>query len=490
LLKLNKIVFNHYEILHTFQRGPSCGVFLARHQDFPNKRFTLKILELNEENVEDLTAARFRNEILTTYELQHPNIIRSLGYQREGDLLGLILEYLPFGSLRDIIESEQRVETGEILYLIDNVLKGLSTIHAAGIIHRDIRPENILFGRDGKIKISDFGDARVGATISSGQGITGKLDYLSPEYIKEGILTESSDIYSFGIGLYELITKTNPFRAESPIRALAKRLTETIVPPHELIEGFPEPLSRLIVKALATDTEERFKTAHEMLQFSNVVSQHLGVQQKKLVPEFPPEISGALPFDQLELLGESMSSLPSIDVTPTSEKKGKQKSAQPTTKSSFANKVFPSKGLSSKNFVGDFKNILLKKKPLVIALGVGIGVILSSMFAFSSAKQDQTEVALGGGAQGGEDSLQLSPVSTGWYVQYLKGTDAFYISSVAENLAASDYSIKVQTELDQDQVSYYILIGPYSDEFAAKATLTHIEMSEEAGPNLELKYFN
>ena len=434
------------------------------------------IRDSNEENVENLTAARFRNEILTTYELQHPNVVRSLGYQREGDMLGLILEYLPFGSLRDLIESEQRVETGEILYLIDNVLKGLSAVHAAGIIHRDLRPENILFGKDGRIKISDFGDARVGATISSGQGITGKLDYLSPEYIKEGNLTEASDIYSLGIGLYELITRTNPFKAESPIRALAKRLTEKITPPHELIPGFPEALSNFVVKALATDPDERFKTAHEMIQHNNMLAQHLGITFESLSPEFPPEIPGAIPFDELDASTESSASLPTIDFSASTEKK----SSRTATKSSFANKVFPEKNWAP-------SDLKLWQKLGIGVLAVLFGLVIASLFSTG----EEQSLASQETPQAEEDSpSQAYKIPTGWYVLYLRHTDPHYVSNIADNLSASDYRIQVQTELNGGSAYFNILIGPYENEPAANATLFHIQSSEEGQEGLELKYFN
>jgi len=520
LLNVGEIIFEHYEILHVFQRGPMDGVFLARHSDFPEQRCTIKAMKVTESSVEDLTAKRFRNEILVTYELQHPNIIRSRGYHRDGEMIGLVMEYLPFGNLRDLIDSGQKVSESQIVFLLKEVLNGLAEIHQGGIIHRDMRPENILFGKNNAIKITDFGDARVGATISTGSGITGKLEYLSPEYVRDGTLTETSDIYSLGICAYELATGTKPYEAESPIRALAQRLTQQITPPSEINPECSEEFSDMIVKAMAIEPTERFQTAIEMHKALNELEASAGFVAEPLAPENPPTIPGALAFEELsseakpsevkeapvetqtvedlaikpKTADSEESPLPRALNGSSREKKDKKveklidqvfhpekQSFQDKLKGYFQSSKETAKTSARNIDVSSIRN-LAEGKNTVKYLGMTVLFLLITSAGLLFAKKDRVFDAaeetkiLASEAKSG----QQNPVPSGWYIEYVRSNDINRAASIAQTLSKQGFPLQVKAEpqesADQEEMIFFkVLIGPYDNNTGASDMLAELD---------------
>lgn len=438
----NEILFGSYRILHCFQRGPDGGVFLVQHEEFLHKLFTLKTLKLSSKETEDLSSARFKNEISTTFELDHPNVVRSMGYHREANLVGLLLEYMPRGSMRDLINSQNKLSPGQTVYLIGEVLKGLHHIHANNIIHRDIRPENILFGLNGKVKIADFGDARAGATISTGRGITGKLDYLSPEYIKEGTLTEASDIYSLGVGLYELVSGTNPFTSDIPIRALAKRLTENVTPPHLIDSSIPKELSELIMKALEREPENRFKSSADFFQGLKDLTHKLSIEPIAFTPEPPPEIAALKLVEVSEELANE---------------EGSQKSKSDSNTTSFIKQPEQGKTFSKKTF----------------ATGICLGLLLGGLLTYSSSGVLTTTANTARTM-----ALATSPLPEGYYVLFLRDRSALTISDVSAYLSDQGYPLELRTIIDSENISFEVFLGPYESEEQAGQVKKLIEERE------------
>lgn len=502
------------------------GVFLARHSDFPDQRCTIKAMKITESSVEDLTAKRFRNEILVTYELQHPNIIRSRGYHREGQIIGLVMEYLPFGSLRDMIASEQQPTDPQIVFLLKEVLNGLAEIHQNGIIHRDMRPENILFGKNNAIKITDFGDARMGATISTGSGITGKLEYLSPEYVRDGTLTESSDIYSLGICAYELVTGTKPYKAESPIRALAQRLTQEIVPPHEINSNCSEALSRLIVKAMAIDPSHRFINANEMHSALNELEKQSDFEAQPLVPEFPPNIPGAAVEEKLSsneapkkvdkvqdpadlsisatLSKKEDSPLRQAMNSSTDSKKDKKveklveqvfhpekESIQDKLKSKFSSTVESTKNidLSSVQNIAEGKNtIKYLGGTLLFLLFASLGILYAKKDKVISHSNSPVAVA-----SESTEGLVEENVPTGWYIEYVRSSDINRAASIAQTLSKEGFPLQVKAEPEvtaknQQMIFFKVLIGPYDKNSGASEILEELDDEGLYRDGLAIKY--
>ena len=213
----------------------------------------------------DLIEARFRNEVMATYSVTHPNVVRTYDYIRKDDLIAFTMEYVVGGDLGDLLARNEEIPAHQIIHILYEICQGVSAIHEAGIIHRDLKPENILIGADGQIKISDFGTARLGATLSKKGGISGTVAYLSPEYLRDGQLDFRSDIYALGVVAYEMVTGTIPLQGDSLMETLNKRLNQPPEPPNYYNPNCPDSLNTLILKALETDPTLRYQTIEAML---------------------------------------------------------------------------------------------------------------------------------------------------------------------------------------------------------------------------------
>ena len=137
----------------------------------------MKVLLLSEQEDFETTAARFRNEVMAAYSVTHPNVVRIYDYIRQGTLLAFTMEYIIGGDLADLLAHDEPLKFYQIIHILEQVCNGLSAVHEQNIIHRDIKPENILITKDGQVKISDFGTARLGATLGKNNGITGTVGY-------------------------------------------------------------------------------------------------------------------------------------------------------------------------------------------------------------------------------------------------------------------------------------------------------------------------
>lgn len=495
MFKPGDIVFEHYEILRPFQAGPTGGVYLVRHNDFPDRKLVLKALRLTQENVDDLTAARFRNEILATYEVQHPNIIRTFGYLRDDTLIGFTMEFLDQGNLRTLLKSEQQIPLTQALIILREILQGLCAIHDVGIIHRDVRPENILFGKSGEVKICDFGVARFGGTVSSGMGIAGNLEYLSPEYIKDGSLSPASDIYSVGILAYELLSRRRPFQASSPIRALAQRLTEQVVPPHVVNPQCPIPVSDIVVRALQPQPEHRFAGAREMLtaleaSFTGLPNATQAIQpivaaREETAPE-PPSVTKPTP--QMEKYSLAPSAVDSSNTIPESERHLVQDVFQ------YETPATPSRERAFKLPVS------LRSAALFAVLGAGSVLLLP--YAFPKRAQSKSPAAATQTAIQTKEQAVSQPqapavgkrqatIPRGWYVQYLKSKDMYTAGIAAERLSKQGFYPEVQTAIEQGgEIAFYVLLGPFPNENAARSALGVLVTRQLARPDLNIRFFD
>ncbi|HQH29013.1 MAG TPA: serine/threonine-protein kinase, partial [Oligoflexia bacterium] len=216
---------------------------------------------------DEVAAARFRNEIVASYAVSHPNVVRAYEYFRDGDLIAFTMEYIGGGDLADRINNDDEIPIDEIIGMLCQMASGMQAIHDAGIIHRDLKPENILITSQGSIKITDFGIARrgTGPKLTEHGGVVGTIDYVSPEYLERGQVDERSDIYAMGVMAYEMITTEAPFRGKSVIETMTMRLRTDPEPPHYLRPDCPVALSNIVLKAMARNPERRYQSAAEIL---------------------------------------------------------------------------------------------------------------------------------------------------------------------------------------------------------------------------------
>src|SRR5207302_8638340 len=178
----------------------------------------------------------------------------------------IAMEYLEGRTLKELILSRGPTPIPVAIDYTRQILAALSFAHRNGIVHRDIKPHNVVVGPDGRLKVTDFGIARSGGTsqMTEAGSIIGTAQYLSPEQARGAPVDQRSDIYSVGIVLYEMLTGTVPFTGETPLEIAMKHLSEVPVPPSELRDDVPDDLDLVVLRALAKDPEDRYQTAEEM----------------------------------------------------------------------------------------------------------------------------------------------------------------------------------------------------------------------------------
>lgn len=265
-LQPGTVIAGKYEVVKCLGQGSMGLVYACRHRELSGHMVAVKVLfpEVTQDRV---AAARFRNEILSSYEVSHPNVVRAFEYLRDGDLVAYAMEYVGGGDLAERLSNPaERIPIAECISLLGQMCSGVQAIHDAGIIHRDLKPENILITKQGQVKIADFGIARAGhgPKLTEHGGVVGTIEYVSPEYMLNSQVDWRSDIYAIGILGFEMITGESPFRGDSVYATMTKRLKSDPQPPSQLRADCPPELDRIVLKSMARDPNERYQSAAQM----------------------------------------------------------------------------------------------------------------------------------------------------------------------------------------------------------------------------------
>jgi beta-lactam-binding protein with PASTA domain/predicted Ser/Thr protein kinase len=252
-----------YRILRKLGSGGMANVYLAEDEEL-GRRVAIKILNDRYAN-DDSFNERFRREAKSAAALSHPNIV-SIYDRGEGDGRPYIaMEVIEGRSLKELILTSGSLPIAQAIELAKQILSALRFAHRHGIIHRDIKPHNILLGFEDRLKVTDFGIARAGASQMTEAGsIMGTAQYLSPEQARGAPVTAASDLYSVGVVLYEMLTGKTPFEGETPIEIAMKHLNEAPRPPSQLRREIPPELDQIVLRALAKDPHDRYQSAEEL----------------------------------------------------------------------------------------------------------------------------------------------------------------------------------------------------------------------------------
>jgi eukaryotic-like serine/threonine-protein kinase len=209
---------------------------------------------------------RFRTEAKTLARIHHPAIATIFAFFKEGEELFLAMEYIPSGSLSKILEAEGALPWPRAVSLLSSALDGIEAAHRAGVVHRDLKPDNLLLTEAGTLKVTDFGLARmVGSSRLTRTGISlGTLRYMAPEQIQGGEVDARTDVYALGTVLYQMLTGCVPFEGESDYSILKAQVEDTPVPPSEHVPNLPGWLDRIVLKALEKDPARRFQSVGEL----------------------------------------------------------------------------------------------------------------------------------------------------------------------------------------------------------------------------------
>jgi TolB-like protein/tRNA A-37 threonylcarbamoyl transferase component Bud32 len=250
-----------YQIIEELGQGGMGKVYKAFDKEV-NVRVALKLVK-PEIAADKNTIERFRNELKVAREISHKNICRMYDLGRDAETYFITMEYVSGEDLRSFIRRARRLDTGTAISITKQICEGLSEAHRLGVVHRDLKPGNIMIDQEGNAKIMDFGIARSlkGKGITGAGVMIGTPEYMSPEQVEGKEADERSDLYALGVILYEMVTGRVPFEGDTPLSIAVKHKSEIPKDPRELNAQLPEDLSRLILRCLEKDKEKRFQSA-------------------------------------------------------------------------------------------------------------------------------------------------------------------------------------------------------------------------------------
>src|SRR5216117_2705041 len=251
---LNTLFDGRYRIVRKLGTGGMANVYLAEDEVL-GRRVAIKIL--NDRHAgDDQFVERFRREAKNAASLSHPNIVSIYDRGEAEGTYYIAMEYLSGRSLKELIVGRGPTPIRIAIDYTRQILAALGFAHRNSIVHRDIKPHNIVVGGDGRLKVTDFGIARSGASQMTEVGsIVGTAQYLSPEQARGAPVDPRSDLYSLGIVLYEMLTGKVPFTGETPVEIAMKHLSQVPEPPSKLRENVPHDLDAVVMRALAKDPE-------------------------------------------------------------------------------------------------------------------------------------------------------------------------------------------------------------------------------------------
>lgn len=264
---IGKILAGRYEIIEKVGEGGMAYVYKAR-DNLLNRYVAVKILK-EEFSKDEVFVKRFRTEAQSAASLIHPNIVSVFDVGEDKGVSYIVMELLESKTLKDYIEAKGPLSSELTLKIAAQIASALEAAHKAHIVHRDIKPQNIILNQNLVAKVTDFGIAKVtntsSATITSFGKTMGSVHYFSPEHAKGGYTDAKSDLYSLGVVMYEMATGKLPFDAESPVSVALKHIQEEPVEPIKVNPNVSKALNDIIMKAMEKSTAKRYQTATEML---------------------------------------------------------------------------------------------------------------------------------------------------------------------------------------------------------------------------------
>lgn len=264
---IGEILGDRYELIEVIGEGGMAIVYKAKDKKL-NRLVAVKVLKKEFSDNKDI-AEKFKREATAIANLSDTNIVNVLdvGHEEEGNIDYFVMEYVSGKTLKDLIVYSGKLNYTTAIEIAIQIAKALDCAHRNNIIHRDIKPQNILVTENGDVKVTDFGIAKssTASTITNTTTIMGSAHYLSPEQAKGTFIDGRSDIYSLGIVLYEMLTGRLPFDGESPVTIALKHIQEEAVPPKDINLAIPDSLNALVLKCIAKEATDRYVNVKELM---------------------------------------------------------------------------------------------------------------------------------------------------------------------------------------------------------------------------------
>lgn len=265
ILEPGTLLGGRYEIIAMLGLGGMGAVYKAYDRDI-EREIALKVIRPDLASNPELLQ-RFKQELLLARQIAHKNVVRIFDVRESGGIKFITMEYIDGRDLRSLLAEHGKLPAAEALDIIQQACAGLAAAHEEGVIHRDLKPGNIMRDRNGRVVVMDFGLARTvdGGGMTQTGAMLGTMEYMSPEQAKAEPLDERSDLFTIGLILYELITGRTPYAAESAIASLLKRTQERAVSMSDVDASIPRSISAVVAKCLETDPKNRYQSVNELL---------------------------------------------------------------------------------------------------------------------------------------------------------------------------------------------------------------------------------
>lgn len=253
-----------YEVISKIGAGGMADVYKGKDHML-NRYVAIKVLKKEFKEDENFVR-KFRSEAQAAAGLIHPNVVNVYDVGEDRGLYYMVMELVEGITLKEYIDKKGRLSHKETISIAIQMCTGIGVAHAANIIHRDIKPQNIIISKDGKVKVTDFGIAKATTSNTISSNAMGSVHYTSPEQARGGFSDQKSDIYSIGITLYEMVTGQVPFDGDSTVSVAIKHLQEEITPPSEIVPDIPYSLEQIILKCTQKNGERRYRNTGELIQ--------------------------------------------------------------------------------------------------------------------------------------------------------------------------------------------------------------------------------
>lgn len=272
---VGRILDGRYRVGERIARGGMASVFHG-HDERLDRPVAIKVMHAGLGD-DDEFSQRFEREARAAAKLNHRGVVAVFDQGRDGDVTYLVMEYVPGSTLRDVMREETPMPPLRALDLLADVLTALSAAHRAHLVHRDVKPENVLITPDGEVKVADFGLARAvsAATTATGGTLIGTVSYLAPEIVVNEGADARSDVYACGALLYEMLTGTKPHTGDSPIQVAYKHVHEDVAAPSRTIPSLPPYVDALVARATVRDRSQRSQDASVLLRQVRLVERAL-----------------------------------------------------------------------------------------------------------------------------------------------------------------------------------------------------------------------
>ncbi len=263
MVKLGMFISDRYEIIEKVGSGGMADVYRAKCHRL-NRFVAIKILK-QEYSSDTKFVSKFRAEAQSVAGLSHPNLVGVYDVGEDGDLYYIVMELVEGITLKNYIERKGKLATKEALGIAVQIAQGMEAAHQHKIIHRDIKPQNVIISKEGKVKVTDFGIAKAASSNTITSNAMGSVHYISPEQARGGFSDEKSDIYSLGVTLYEMLNGSVPFSGENTVAVALAHIQEEVVPLSALDPKIPKGVDMIVQKCMMKKTEQRYPNASALI---------------------------------------------------------------------------------------------------------------------------------------------------------------------------------------------------------------------------------